>query len=102
MSETENQLTSDGSAPTTWAQGPMPMLTFNSFAHGFSATEITSIIAFSTQPLAMLVMPPSVAKTFAKQLLELVEAYEKQTGITVSTIPEINAEIASRRAGNVP
>jgi hypothetical protein len=82
----------------TWAQMPLPQLAFNSFANNTSATEIISILAFGARPMGMLIMAPSVAKTFALALLEMVETYEKLSGIKVDTLSEITERMAANRA----
>jgi hypothetical protein len=74
--------------------GALPQLVFNGFAHNFSASEITSILSFGPRPLALLIMPPVVAKSFAQSLLEIVNRYEAATGRPVGTIEELGPRIA--------
>lgn len=80
---------------------PLPQLVFNSVTNNVSATEITSIISFGQRPLAMLIMSPVMAKTYAQLLLQMVTQYETDTGQPVQTIQEINSRIGTRRQSDV-
>jgi hypothetical protein len=71
------------------ATTPMPLVFFNGFANTFSASEITSIVSFGPRPAVGLVMPPSVAKSFAIALLDTVAQYEAATETKVETVTEV-------------
>lgn len=68
---------------------PMPQITFNAVVNNVSYSEISSILSFGSRPLAMLIMSPVMAKTFAEALLLLVSAYEQNTGQNVLSITQI-------------
>jgi hypothetical protein len=81
---------------------PLPQVVFNGYAHNHSASEFTSILSFGPRAVISLVMPPSVAKSFAQSLLEMVGHYEAATGTTVNTIAELNERIAAYETQNEP
>lgn len=89
---------SGAGVPQLPLQLPIPQIVFNGFGHGLTASEITSVLSFGPRALAMLVMPPVVAKTFAMSLLEIVGQYEAATGAAIGTIPELNERITAYNA----
>jgi hypothetical protein len=47
------------------------------------------------RPAISLIMPPSVATSFALSRLEMVERYEAATGTKIETVDELAARIAA-------
>lgn len=78
-----------------FSQLNVPHIVFNGFAVGHTASEMTSIVSFAERPLAVLIMPPVIAKSFALSLLDLVKGYEAATGTTIETIDVLTERIAS-------
>ncbi len=77
---------------------PLPNFFFNSFANGGSASDMASVLLMGSRPVAMLMMAPVTAKTFATELLKMVSAYEEQTGQIVQTVQEIMARVTKDQA----
>jgi hypothetical protein len=73
---------------------PIQQFVFNAFSTAYSPSELTSVISFGPRPLATLIMPPIIAKSFALAILECVEQYEKATGTKVHTVEELNERIS--------
>ncbi len=80
---------------------PLPQITFNSVVNNVTLSEVSSILSFGSRPLAMLIMSPVMAKTFAEALLSLVSLYEQNTGQPVLSITQMNERHAARNKGDV-
>ncbi len=76
-------------------QIPVAQLVFNGFATAHSASEVTSLISFQDRQLALLIMPPSVAKSFANSLLEAIGHYERTANIKIETIEELERRMTA-------
>lgn len=95
MSGTGNQNEQQQAVAQAFAAMQLPQLVFNSFANGISASEITSSLSYGPRPLVTLIMAPSVAKSFANALLEMVQTYEHATGLQVLTVQELADRLAA-------
>src|SRR5258708_4751000 len=80
-------------------QPPLAHLVFNGFGCTHTASEMLASLSMGDRQLALLIMPPVVAKSFAQSLMNAVEHYEKSTGTTVGTIDELSAKIADYDQG---
>jgi hypothetical protein len=78
-----------GLMPSMPLQMPLPQIVFNGFLTSHTASEVTTAVSFSDRPIVMLIMSPSVAKSFAMSILSAVDHYEKSAGLTVDTIEDI-------------
>jgi hypothetical protein len=76
-------------------QMPAPNLVLNGFSHAHTASEVTGLLTFGDRPIAMLVMAPVVAKSFALSLLETVRHYERSTGTVVGTLEELSERMTA-------
>jgi hypothetical protein len=73
----------------------LPHFVFNSFANGFTPTEINAVLAYGPRPLLTLIMAPTIAKSFALALLQSVEQYETASGLPVPTLQELTDRMAA-------
>lgn len=80
---------------------PLPQITFNAVVNNVTLSEISSILSFGSRPLAMLIMSPVMAKTFAESLLSLVSLYEQSVGQPVLSMSQINERNAVGSKENV-
>jgi hypothetical protein len=71
---------------------PVPQLIPNGVVTITTHSEIQGCLTFGSRPLALLVMNPSFAKTFAMTLLERVRDYEKIIGHEVSSLEELRSK----------
>ena len=71
----------------------VPQLSFNTVTTTMTATEISAVLGFGQRPLVLLIMSPTMAKTFGQALLDHVSRYEQVTGHPVQTVNEINAKL---------
>lgn len=74
---------------------PLVQIAFNQAITHTTPTEISAVLRFGQRPLALLIMSPVMAKTFAKSLLERVAEYEGMSGSTVKTIEEMSSNLRS-------
>ncbi len=65
---------------------PVAQLVFNNVLTATTPTEIMAALMFGQRPLAVLIMNPIVAKSFAHSLLARVADYETLVGHEVRTI----------------
>lgn len=79
-----------------------PNIVFNGFSHTHTASEISGLLTFGDRPIAMLVMAPVIAKSFALSLLDTVNHYERSTGTVVSTLDELSERMAEFAANETP
>lgn len=79
----------------------LPQLIFNSFANGFSGTEITSVLSFGPRPFVTMVMAPSTARSYALALLDTIRQFEEATGLPVPTTQELSERMAAYQASHV-
>jgi hypothetical protein len=70
---------------------PLNHLAFNTAVSAATPTEILSVVSISHRPLALFIMSPVTAKTFALSLLERVKEYEAMAGAEVKTTYEMLA-----------
>ncbi len=83
------ELEAAAAAFSSAAQLPIPHVYANAFINNLSTTEITSVIQFGARPLLMLSMSPSMAKTYALALQELVSKYEEAVGHPVPLLQDV-------------
>ena len=67
----------------------VPAFYMNGYNNTASVIDVTTLATWNNKPQAFLTMPLTVAKTYALNLLELVEAIESQTSRKVFTIQEL-------------
>lgn len=75
-------------AGRTLASGDIPHIYFNEFQSFAGISDFASIVRINERPIAVLHTSASVAKSFALQLLALVNWYENKTQQAVLTLDE--------------
>jgi hypothetical protein len=68
---------------------PVPQVLPNNVLTITTVSDIQSCLMFGTRPLAVLVLNPSVAKTFALSLLDRVREYESLLGHEIRSLDEL-------------
>ena len=67
----------------------VPAFFVNGLAYGMSSTELTVMLMFANQPMAAIILAPSMAKTLGESLVQLLADYEHKTGQTIKGISEL-------------
>lgn len=94
MSESQQ---ADAGTPLTAVQGifNVPAFYMNGFNNTASFTDVTTMALWNNKPQALVSIPLSLAKSYASNIMELIELIERQTGQKILTMQEMEA--ASRQ-----
>lgn len=69
--------------------GKVPAFFVNGLAYGMSSTELTVMLMFANQPMAAVILAPSMAKTLGESLVQLINEYEEKTGQTIKSMSDL-------------
>ena len=78
---------------------PIQQYAFNATVSSTTLSEIMTVVSLGQRPLALMIMSPTMAKSLALSLLERVKEYESFAGVSVKSLPELNAVRAKLQAG---
>lgn len=69
----------------------VPTFYMNGFNNTASFTDVTTMALWNNKPQALISIPLSLAKSYALNILELIEFVERQSGQKILTMQEMEA-----------